>query len=290
LILTVPKTATCSDIFTKPLQVISTVDLSDKEVSKINLELENQRSLLKQLIQAVLQEAVQGKLTAAWHKQRMLQLAKESGKNLRELRELRESDPDNSAKALLEKIKAEKEKLTKGTKGTKRMKELPPISDEDLPAGKAGKPFDLPKWWVWCRLGDISNYGIAEKIEPKQIKSDTWVLELEDIEKITSKLLKRFKYVDRKSKSTKSIFKKDYVLYGKLRPYLDKVLVADDDGVCTTEIMPIKTEINPYYLRISLKTKRFIEYTEKVVSGMRMPRLRTEDARKAILSIPPLAE
>ncbi len=149
----------------------------------------------------------------------------------------------------------------------------------------------MPSGWVWCRLGDISNYGETKRIEPVNISdSTTWVLELEDIEKVTSKLLSKRTFQDRDSTSMKSIFKKDDVLYGKLRPYLDKVIVADANGVCTTEIMPIKTSIYPHYLRLSLKSKTFIMFTNKVVSGMRMPRLKTDDARMALISLPPLAE
>lgn len=112
-------------------------------------EIENQQSLLKRLRQAILQEAIEGKLTAEWRKKRMADLAQKTGKNLRELRELCENDPDYSAKALLEKIKTEKEKLTKNTKGTKKFKELSPISDDE-------KPFDLPDGWVWTNLSTCS--------------------------------------------------------------------------------------------------------------------------------------
>lgn len=59
-------------------------------------------------------------------------------------------DPkDEPASELLKRIKAEK------AKSGKKEKPLPPIKPEDLPAGKAGIPFEIPKNWVWCRLGEI---------------------------------------------------------------------------------------------------------------------------------------
>ena len=231
------------------------------EVNELKTELTHQQSLLKKLRQQILQEAIEGKLTADWREQN------------------RDVEP---ASELLARIQAEKAQLIKDKK-IKNQKPLPPISEEE-------KPFALPDGWVWCRLGEISNYGETKRIGPLKINNDTWVLELEDIEKETSNLLKKVTFKDRNSKSTQSIFSKGDVLYGKLRPYLDKVLVADNDGVCTTEIMPIKTWICPYYLRFSLKTKKFIEYTNKVISGMRMPRLKTDDARIAIIPLPPLPE
>ncbi len=185
---------------------------------------------------------------------------------------------------LLARIRAEKERLIKDGK-IKPQKPLPPISEEE-------KPFVLPEGWVWCRLGDISNYGKSLKIEPKDIKNNTWILELEDIEKTSSKLLRKIKFIERKSKSTKTIFMKDDVLYGKLRPYLDKVIVADQSGVCTTEIVPISltNSLNPWFIKYSLKTEEFLSYVNYQVSGMRMPRLKTESGRKALIPLPPLPE
>ncbi len=88
-----------------------------------------QLSLLKQLRQAVLQEAVEGQLTADWRK----------------LHPLVKGNPQHDAAALLAQIKAEKERLVKAGK-IRKEKPLPPIADSD-------KPFELPAGWVWCQVG-----------------------------------------------------------------------------------------------------------------------------------------
>ena len=67
--------------------------------------------------------------------------------------------------------------------------------------------FEIPDNWVWCRLGEITNYGSSPKAEPCDITNETWVLDLEDIEKETSRLLCKVRFSDRKSLSTKSVFK-----------------------------------------------------------------------------------
>ena len=97
---------------------------------------------------------------------------------------------------------------------------------------------------------------------------------------------------DREFKSSKNSFKKGDVLYGKLRPYLDKVIVADEDGVCTTEIVPIRVylDITPQYLRLALKRPDFLEYVNGKTYGVKMPRLGTKDACMALFPLPPLAE
>jgi len=92
----------------------------------LGCELTHQQTLLKKLRQQILQEAIEGKLTADW----------------------REQNPDvEPACELLARIKAEKEQLIKDKK-IKKQKALPPITDEE-------KPFNLPDGWEWCVLDEI---------------------------------------------------------------------------------------------------------------------------------------
>ena len=121
---------------------------------------------------------------------------------------------------------------------------------------------------------------------------NTWLLDLEDIEKDTSRIIYRAKYSERLSTSTKSTFQKGDVLYGKLRPYFNKVVVADADGVCTTEIIPIvpSSAIDSQFLRWLLKRPTFLTHVDSLMYGVKMPRLGTDDAVKSIHPLPPLAE
>ena len=229
----------------------------------LELELSTGQSLLKQLKQTILQEAIEGKLTAQW----------------------RAKNPDiGIAKELLEQIKTEKEKLVKDKK-IKASKPLAPINEDEI-------SFDIPSSWEWCRLGEVCNYGSSSKIEPKDIKEDTWILDLEDIEKESSKLLCKIRGNERNSSSTKSVFHQFDVLYSKLRPYLDKVIVADENGVCTTEILPLTFYINidSYYAMYALKRKDFLKYVNSLTKGMKMPRLGTDDGKNALFPLPPLEE
>ena len=151
---------------------------------------------------------------------------------------------------------------------------------------------ELPVGWERCLLGDAVDYGRTQKAEPSDIPDHAWVLELEDIEKDSSKLLSRSTFADRKSKSTKNAFDKGAVLYGKLRPYLNKVLLADEPGFCSTEIIPLQAGegIAAGYLFHWLKSPEFLEYTDEVSHGINMPRLGTEAGRKAPLVLAPLNE
>jgi len=64
----------------------------------------------------------------------------------------------------------------------------------------------LPDSWHTCKLGDVINYGATQKAEPTEIPDDAWVLELEDIEKDTSKVLQRLTFKRRQSKKHQEPF------------------------------------------------------------------------------------
>lgn len=151
---------------------------------------------------------------------------------------------------------------------------------------------ELPDSWFETKLGEVIDYGATVKVEPGDIPDDAWILELEDIEKDSSNIVSRFTFADRRSKSTKNRFAKGDVLYGKLRPYLNKVVLADADGYCTTEIIPIKptAATNNRFVFHWLKHPSFVGYATEVSHGLNMPRLGTDAGKNAPFVLAPLAE
>jgi type I restriction enzyme S subunit len=194
----------------------------------------------------------------------------------------KQSPDDEPAQKLLDRIQKMLEE--RRSKNESRWSPVEPLDPRDLP--------EIPTSWEWVRLGNVVDYGSPEKSESADIPDDAWLLDLEDIEKDTSRLLQRKSFRDSPSKSTKTAFAAGDVLYGKLRPYLNKVLVADKPGYCTTEIIPIRAFglIEPAFLCIALKRPEFIAYANSKSYGMNLPRLGTEDARRAPFPLPPLAE
>ena len=150
----------------------------------------------------------------------------------------------------------------------------------------------LPKTWQSTNLGAIVDYGKTLKIEPDAISAQMWVLELEDIEKDTSRVVARLTQDERQSKSTKNRFDTGDVLYGKLRPYLNKVVIADAPGCCTTEIIPLRagSQLDNRYLFYWLKHPYFLGYVEAESHGMNMPRLGTEAGKAAPFVLAPRGE
>ncbi|TAH51763.1 MAG: restriction endonuclease subunit S [Chloroflexota bacterium] len=209
-----------------------------------------------ELDRVVLQLAVQGKLVA-------------------------QDAKDETAQILYSRIQADKAY----NENHNQLATLPKVSDDEI-------PFVLPSSWIWARLGDVTNYGTSTRSKNLQFTEDTWVLDLEDIEKESSRLLRKVRLKERHFQSEKNVFSKGDVVYGKLRPYLDKVIVADEDGICSSELVPIRGygELDSHYLRLTLKRPDFIKYVNQKTYGVKMPRLGTKDARLALIPLPPLVE
>ena len=153
-------------------------------------------------------------------------------------------------------------------------------------------PFDVPDGWAWTRLGVICPYGTCEKVETKNIADNEWILDLEDIEKDTGLILKHITKKYRSAVSTKHRFLQGQLLYSKLRPYLNKVVIADQDGYCTSEILPLDFwgGISPLYMQIYLMSATFLSYVNMISYGVKMPRLGTKDGEKVPIALPPLRQ
>ena len=212
-------------------------------------------------------------------------------------------DPaDEPASVLLEHIRTEKEELIRQGKIKRDKKESVIFRGEDnsyyLRTGELVESLedwafeDLPDSWSICCLGELCDYGNCTNVDTADIADSAWMLDLEDIEKDSGVVLQKIRKAERSAASTKHHFHKGQVLYSKLRPYLNKVVLADEDGYCTSEILPLEFERNilPQYARYYLMSPVFLRYANKCSYGVKMPRLGTADGKKAIISVPPLEE
>ena len=254
--------------------LLSLIAKYESEADKLNcLNL----NIYDKLKKSVLQEAIQGKLVQ--------QIAEEG-----------------TAQELLEQIKEEKKQLVKEGKLKKSALNDSVIfrGDDNKYCEKIGKsvqcideeiPFEIPENWVWVRLGTIVDFSKSQSLPSSSIKESTWVLDLEDIEKNSGKLLQKKRMKDVLSKSDKHIFYKGNVLYSKLRPYLNKVIIADEDGACTTEILAFDFGyIYNKYAQLFLMSPFFVDYATADSYGIKMPRLGSKRGNSALIPLPPLKE
>ena len=250
---------------------------SIKIIENIEDEKENLQTLISSAKSKILDLAIRGKLVS-------------------------QNPNDEPASVLLERIRAEKEELIKQGKIKRDKKESIIFKGEDnsyyLKTGDITEPLEdweldgLPDSWSFCCLGEICDYGNCINVATVDIDDSAWILDLEDIEKDTGIVLQKVRKAKRNSISTKHLFHKGQVLYSKLRPYLNKVVLADEDGYCTSEILPLDFQENiiPQYARYYLMSPTFLQYTNKCSYGVKMPRLGTVDGKKTIITLPPLAE
>ena len=153
-------------------------------------------------------------------------------------------------------------------------------------------PFDIPDSWEWVRLGNISSYAeTKQKVNATNADPSIWGLDLEDIEK-GGRLLEHKTVGERKAVGDKTVFAKGDILYSKLRPYLLKILVAPDDGICTPEIVPFRAYggIDPNYIVNYLKSPYVDNLINSITYGVKMPRVGTETMTSLLVPIPPLEE
>lgn len=235
----------------------------------------------QQLKNSILQMAVQGKLVP--------------------------QDPnDEPASVLLQRIKAKKQELIKAgkIKKDKKSSEIFRGATHNLPYAfceQIGKeirdisdeiPFEIPESWEWVRLGIISTYNQAkQKINAKDADVSIWGLDLEDIEK-GGRLLVKKTVGERKAVGDKTVFTKGDILYSKLRPYLLKILVAPDSGICTPEIVPFTVYggISAEYIVNFLKSPYVDGLVNGETYGIKMPRAGTDTMISLLVPLPPLSE
>jgi type I restriction enzyme S subunit len=148
-------------------------------------------------------------------------------------------------------------------------------------------PEKLPKGWVRTTLGEIAEPS-RERALPTEVP-DMRFVGLEHIEAQTMKLLGHGYARDVRSSSLR--FSKGDVLYGKMRPYLNKVWVAEFDGVCSAEflVFPKCDGLNNLFLASRLNAEDFVTFANGQVSGER-PRVDFEALSRFPIILPPADE
>lgn len=226
------------EVFKKMLIPLPPIEEQQRIVDRVNVltekldefsEIEQQLITLKanfpaDMRGAILQAAMQGKLTE-------------------------QLEGDSPIDYLMANIEKQRDELIKSKRYKKNAK-LKSLEDADI-------PFDIPETWRWCRLGYCSTYGqTKEKASAQDLKSQLWSLDLEDIEKGSGRVLEKKKACDRQIAGDKVKFTEGNILYSKLRPYLLKILIADEDGICTPELIPFDMigNINPKYILCVLRS------------------------------------
>lgn len=139
------------------------------------------------------------------------------------------------------------------------------------------------------RIRDVAS---VERLAEPASSDRSWLLNLDVIEKDTGRIREKV-YVESDRLCGSIVpFSKASVLYSKLRPNLNKVVLPDEDGFATTELLPLKVNsslIRREYLAVYLRSQRFVSYAVNAVAGAKMPRISRTAVLDAPIPIPDLA-
>jgi type I restriction enzyme S subunit len=139
--------------------------------------------------------------------------------------------------------------------------------------------------WKTVKFGEVARYDKAQGAH-----SGLPYVGLEHIESGTRKHIGP--RIDTEVQSSTFLFNPKHVLYGRLRPYLRKVLVPEFAGHCSTEIFPIlpSSELDRSFLSYWLISESTTSAIDRLCNGARMPRANMEQALELEIPLPPLAE
>ena len=124
----------------------------------------------------------------------------------------------------------------------------------------------------------------------ESLEGNVWLLNLDMIEAQTGRIID-YLYVDKSEVgNSTSAFDEGNVLYSKLRPYLNKVVVPKQKGYATTELVPLRPNdlLNREFLAHLLRSDSFVSYINEKVAGAKMPRVSMDIFREFKCILPPL--
>lgn len=148
------------------------------------------------------------------------------------------------------------------------------------------QPYAVPENWVWVRLGAVC---YASKEKSNDFSNDIKYIGLEHLEK--DKGIVGFSSAD-KVKSTKNAFQEGQILYGRLRPYLNKHDIASFSGVCSTDILVFEASVLVANVLVNkfFNLPFFIEYVVANSKGINLPRVSEKTILNTTFPLPPLSE
>lgn len=153
-----------------------------------------------------------------------------------------------------------------------------------------GDPVRNEKGWKKVDFNKLCDFE-KTSIKPENIIDGENYIPLEAIEKVTGSIIKIFKVEKDELKSNKFYFTDEYILYGKLRPYLNKVALPNFSGICSTDIVPLKAKkniTNKFFITQIMRGSGFVSYCNERCSGANLPRISPKEIEKYQIINPPI--
>lgn len=146
--------------------------------------------------------------------------------------------------------------------------------------------------WPLVKLGEVAPSKALKKPVVRD-EGNVWQLNLDMVESGSGKVLNKIKTPLSEAGSSTHWFDSRHVLYSKLRPYLNKVVLPDEQGLATTELVPMLPDpemLDRRYLVHYLRSKQFVSWISDQVAGAKMPRVSMKVFWEHKIPLPPLEE
>lgn len=170
-----------------------------------------------------------------------------------------------------------------------------PEQSEELKDGRRlelaeGRCPELAEGWKMVKLGEVC-FRVNDTIDPSTMKGEVKYIGLENIESNSGNLIGSILSRYEEIKSSKNVFKQNDILYGKLRPNLNKVCLAKFTGICSTDIYVLRTKKNaiPEYLDFFLRSEQFNQQVLNGLGGAQLPRVNFDYMKNLPIPLPPLS-
>ncbi|WP_368293084.1 restriction endonuclease subunit S [Dehalobacter sp. TBBPA1] len=142
--------------------------------------------------------------------------------------------------------------------------------------------------WEKVKIGDVSPIVASSVNIPNE---KVWLLNLDVVQSNSGAVLE-YVFVNQKEIGNSTIkFDTENVLYSKLRPYLNKVVMPDQAGYATSEMLPLRPNprlLSREYLTHYLRSCVFVSHISEKVAGAKMPRVVTKEFKESLIPLPPL--
>ena len=151
-----------------------------------------------------------------------------------------------------------------------------------------GNPVTNPKGWKTSKIKDVA----PESPSKESVDGRVWLLNLDMIESNTGKVIEKV-YEDSENALSVQPFDEGNVLFSKLRPYLNKVVIPDEPGLATTELVPLRPKgdiLNKIFFSHLLRGDQFVNFANDIAGGTKMPRMPLSELRKFECILPPIEE
>ena len=154
-----------------------------------------------------------------------------------------------------------------------------------------GDPITNEKVWEVKKVKDVAPQQ-EYKGDVPCVDGKYWLLNLDMVIPNTGEIIEKCYFDYDEIGNSTIIFNTDNVLYSKLRPYLNKVVIPNDIGYGTSELVPLKPHkdlLNKVFFASLLRSSYFVKYISGKVAGAKMPRVAMGEFREFAVILPPLA-